>query len=146
MTLNFHLCVTNKYYAIKTTICLCKLCVFIYWHVYMYVMKVTYSFQRNFYNESKVLFNFFGGKLFLFNTIKYEFVLRNSIPYESNYQDFNSRCKFWERKLCFTKKHQQNVSLTKKSYTPKNSDSNGLVSVRWLWVWFNDFTFSSICH
>ena len=129
------ICVSlTKYYAMKTTTCLCKLCVFIYWHVYIYVMKVTYSFQRNFYNEPKVLFNFWGWKLFLFNTIKYEFVLRNSIPYESNYQDFNSRCiiKFWERKLCFTKKDQKNVSLTKKSYTTKNSDS------MWLCVWLND--------
>ena len=86
---------------------------------------------------SQVLFHFFGWKLFLFNTIKYEFVLRTSIPYESNYQDFNSRYKFSVKENFFSQRNcQQNESITKKSYTTKNGDSNGLVSVRWLWVWF----------
>ena len=96
--------------------------------------------------NAKFCLIFWGENYFCFNTIKYEFLLRNSIPYESNYQDFNSRYKFWEIKLnCFTKKCQQNVSLTKKSHTTKNSDSNGsngfckviMGVVHWLYIFLH---------
>ena len=46
-------------------------------------------------------------------------------------QDFKSRYKFSVKETFVSQRNcQQNESITKKSYTTKNSDSNGLVSVR----------------
>ena len=63
---------------------------------------------------------FWGENYFCFNTIKYEFLLRNSIPYESNYQDFNSRYKFWEENFV-SQRNTNKMYHTQKNLIPQKT-------------------------
>ena len=62
MTLHFHLCVTNKSYAIKQPYVYAS-SVFLLTGICLNVIKVTCGFQRNFYNDITGFVSFFWVKI-----------------------------------------------------------------------------------